>query len=892
MLKSYNPPLGFLFEFLSKTVPLFSEIFRYTFTKWICTAIFAYSILFGFGGGWLMTKVEKFRFRSFAQHGLRVVLALSLLLAMFPVFHGQIFSTANQLKIPSEYFAVMKYFKTQPKYARIATFPQYAFWGWDVHTWGYRGSGWWRHGIEQPLLERTHDVWAKENEQYYQEISTALYTENVPLFSSVMRKYQVGWLLIDHSLDYGKDKHIAQLKIFAEESKLFAEPIQFGTLTVYPRVDINQVGQTYFSSKPVVHAPTTYVPDQQDQLYTEYGDYIKTTTPFIMPLFDHNSIQNMKRNDGFVSYTQKVNLSGKSTLTVPNYFKAEKTVPSSLEVKREENTIFVKVKPKLPSIQVGGQSIELVGQEKELEFPVSEDVREVLLRVNDTSPAVLTSLSNSYQEVNQLYLSTQEPNSIAIYNASPSAQLGLSDAFFTATAEQCGSTPGEIKKELFENRTFSLQAIKTLGCVTVKPSGVDSTQLSEFQFEAKSSTTERPLVIAKDSTTNQVLNKDYVLETSFTQDWKNQVVFIDPIENAQPNTLELSLALDAMNDVTTQSISYRNMLLKQYPPLGKSTVQFTTNNPTVDTAEQTVSLDQNITSVDIRIPVISSKPAGFYTSNSQRFKDLTKNCDAKNTGPHDKKVIDNAVEYSARNASECDAWDYSQSQSHVNYLLETKTQNFSGRPLQICLSHTATNRCSVQELLADTASWATQFFPVRGVSSPGNSYVLQINNLSIGRIETRNRLEYANLYPYPLDWLEKTFLTQDKEPTTAMVITRSYAFNSALHFVEVEKPVQDAVIALSQTFDPGWLLFRGSTATWGRTPLPEQFGLGQRIGKHYELNSWQNSWLISKNELPSSSEKLIFIAVFWPAALQLLGWVLFFGFVVLLTSQLITCRNS
>lgn len=891
MLKSYNPPLGFLFDFLSNTVPLFGEIFRYTFTKWICTAIFAYSILFGFGGGWLITKIEHLRFKSLAQHSLRVVLVLSLVTMMFPVFRGHIFSSANQLKIPNEYFAVMKYFKTQPRYARIATFPQYSFWGWDVYTWGYRGSGWWRHGIEQPLLERTHDVWAKENEQYYNEISTALYTDNIPLFSSVVQKYQIGWLLIDHNLDYGKDKHIPQLKLFAETSQLFDVPIQLGSLTIYPRKDITQLAQTYFNAQPVLQTSESYAPYQADNVYEKYGDYIASETPNIIPLFDRSSIQNIRRSDNVVSFLQDVDVSGRSSLSIPNFFASEKTVPSSIAVKREDNTIFVKVQPELPSIQVGEQRIELIGQEKVTQFSVSQDVESVILRINQLTPSVVSSLTNEYQEVTRQYLSTQDLNRISLYNASPSAQVGLSDDFFNAPATRCAESAGEVQKELFENRTFSIQAQGTLGCVSIRQEELDTSQLSELQFDAKSTTTEKPLFIAKDPITNQILNTESIIETSFSPDWETKFTFIDPTENDQQSKLELALALDATNSQSARTISYRNILLKQYSLLGTSTLQFTTNSAQDSSSEQTVYFDESIRSIEVHVPVIQTHPAGFYNSSTRRFNDLTKNCDSKNNGTHDKKVIGSTFEYFARNASECDAWDYSQSQSHINYLLETKSQSLSGRPLQVCLSHTATNRCSVQELLAHTVQWTTQFFPVRGVSSPGNAYVLQINNLSIGKIESRNRLEYANLYPYPLDWLDSVYLSKENTQISPIQIVQSYTLNPALHIVEVHKPTQDTVISLSQTYDPGWALFFKNSSRWWDSPLTEQFGIGKRVGTQYKQNSWQNSWVISQEELRHAPERFTLLAVFWPSALQLLGWIVFVMFLTFLTAQLVISRN-
>jgi hypothetical protein len=104
------------------------------------------------------------------------------------------------LKIPQEYFQVFRFFKQQPKNTRIANFPQQTYWGWAKYQWGYSGSGFLWYGIEQPILDRAFDVWSDKNENYYWEISYALYSKNLALFEKVLEKYQINWLLVDGNI--------------------------------------------------------------------------------------------------------------------------------------------------------------------------------------------------------------------------------------------------------------------------------------------------------------------------------------------------------------------------------------------------------------------------------------------------------------------------------------------------------------------------------------------------------------------------------------------------------------------------------------------------------------------------------------------------------------------
>ncbi len=65
------------------------------------------------------------------------------------------------------------------------------------------------YGIKQPFLSRTFDVWSKHNEQYYWEVTQALRQQDVEKLTSVLRKYDVRWILYDPNIMHCRDQKVS-----------------------------------------------------------------------------------------------------------------------------------------------------------------------------------------------------------------------------------------------------------------------------------------------------------------------------------------------------------------------------------------------------------------------------------------------------------------------------------------------------------------------------------------------------------------------------------------------------------------------------------------------------------------------------------------------------------
>jgi hypothetical protein len=193
LLATNTPPFSLVTDILDK-IPILKQAFRVAFTKFSIATAFFYAIAIGVGISIILSAIKR---HSYLFLSLLIIL---LLYFSFPVFQGNFLYSRTKISIPNSYFQLFDFFKNQDQKTRIADFPQGWNWGWNIYRWGYSGSGFLWYGIPQPILDRSFDVWGKSNENYYWELSYAIYSEKFNLIDQVMEKYQVNWIILDKNV--------------------------------------------------------------------------------------------------------------------------------------------------------------------------------------------------------------------------------------------------------------------------------------------------------------------------------------------------------------------------------------------------------------------------------------------------------------------------------------------------------------------------------------------------------------------------------------------------------------------------------------------------------------------------------------------------------------------
>ncbi len=287
-----------------------NQIFRSPFTKFGVAYAFVTSYLFCCG-------------LSFIANHLRTLIPKTniivstfflgiLFFQCYPAFQGNYIASEMKVKIPDQYFQAMSYFEHIDKNQRIALLPDYTFWGWFYHSWGYDGSGFLWYGIEQPIISRTFDVWSTKSESYYWEEKTALEAEDAAQFQNLLEKYGIDYLFYDKSLlpvvastkaiQYDSLDHLLSHAQFLTLEK------KWGSISLYKVHHKKTVQNFVWAATNIPNIGPSVTLTNNDIAYKTYGDYISNSNALFnnyFPFLDLTSQTDLKEKTWsiFESYT-------------------------------------------------------------------------------------------------------------------------------------------------------------------------------------------------------------------------------------------------------------------------------------------------------------------------------------------------------------------------------------------------------------------------------------------------------------------------------------------------------------------------------------------------------------------------------------------------------------
>jgi hypothetical protein len=258
---------------LFRDLPLINQIFRSPWTKFLVPASFTFSLLLAFGLNFLATFLKQIKYSPFISNLSSFLVLVSLFFFSFPVFKGNYFSTDIRQKIPSEYFEIFSFLKSQNPTGRIANLPQGSFWGWTNYKWGVSGSGFLWYALENPILDRAFDAWNLNNEQYYWELGHTLQSKNSTLLENVISKYAIAYIIFDNNIYFPDEKIYSKLSLSTKDLLNSIPSLRLikNTKNIY-------IYQSLYPTK-IYQTDTTTKASQFsfsliDKNYQQYGDYL------------------------------------------------------------------------------------------------------------------------------------------------------------------------------------------------------------------------------------------------------------------------------------------------------------------------------------------------------------------------------------------------------------------------------------------------------------------------------------------------------------------------------------------------------------------------------------------------------------------------------------------
>lgn len=304
MLTNQNPPFTQIFSFLRENSDIFKEGLRFPFTKFSLTYMLGMSVYISV----FFQSIFSQLYRVSSPYTQRVFVSLLTSLSILalgyfflPAFNGHLINQHMKNEIPAAYFELFEWSKTASPQSRMALLPLETAAGWHYLSWGYEGPGFWWFGLEQPLIVRDADRWSKYNETFYKELQYALTTQNSSAFTDILTKYQVDYLLIDHSLiSPGNEKAAISLQqaLGVINKTGLTQVWQSDMLSVYQFKSESE----FLNAPPAyTHVITTTDYTKADIVYSQQKNYLEQSEsaiiyPFAALMSDRNAPIDIKNN--------------------------------------------------------------------------------------------------------------------------------------------------------------------------------------------------------------------------------------------------------------------------------------------------------------------------------------------------------------------------------------------------------------------------------------------------------------------------------------------------------------------------------------------------------------------------------------------------------------------
>lgn len=273
LLANNTPMVKEITTFLQRSIPFFTEAFRFPFTKFSLLFALSYSVLLAYGLKKILYLLPENK--QLIKYALTFGLGVCIIGQAVPAFRGYFLYPNLRLRLPAEYQQLFARMATLDPFGRIAYLPQPDFWSWKQYRFGYRGSGFVWYGLAQPLTDRAFDPWSNPNENYYWELSRALYSKDAQALAAVFSKYDIRYIILDENIiSQSNDRAL----LTAETEDLFAHMPEITSLNSFNKLKLYEytrlASQSFVRLVGALPAVTpTYSWTDNDIAYQTIGDY-------------------------------------------------------------------------------------------------------------------------------------------------------------------------------------------------------------------------------------------------------------------------------------------------------------------------------------------------------------------------------------------------------------------------------------------------------------------------------------------------------------------------------------------------------------------------------------------------------------------------------------------
>lgn len=848
-----NPPFTSVFSFFQQHIPLFKEALRFPDDKILNIFVFLVSIFFSYAMLFFISLFKKHMVKTFFSLLLGSIVPLILILYMLPAFSGNLIHPFMRVKIPLEYFSLFDSLKKETT-GRVANFPINSPWGWVYHNWygdaapSFQGAGFLYFGIPQSLLDRDFDRWNPLNEQYYREMSHAVYSENENDFKNIIKKYDITDLLIDSSvISPGADgkslyyEELSGLLQKLENEGFISEKKTFGTfLTLYKVVTPSSLISTIPKATTTTSLKNPYY---KDILFENFGDYIENPTiknpllfPFISLIDNESKIRagEIKSNDtNILLSTLNKDFSIKDFEFSPNIIPS--SVVATLKSSDDTNILSVSLYPTTPLLDNNSLLAPIKG---DFEYPPFGNG---ILTINRQAFPLKNLTNDSPTALGSVFLNPQS-NQIALFNPQENS-----------TSYQISQIPFSFGYCNGENNSDLNIIARPDSLVLSHPKSFSVCISMSLSFIKTPTTSETTLI-----TINFSLNNASHITACLTNPINGTCNEYLPIKNSN-STSEITFAMNK-ND-----LSNTKLLLT----VDKGAPEQTVSRLTVR-SQQAIS-ESNLTSSffketipksfrTVTIPTVTDPNYFIIATDNSDFKNGCNTSQGVSTKKYDPQ--NNWYEYSSTAGSFCDYFSFPNLPHSLSYLVYVKSKNKNGLPMNICITNYTSRRCDIYSKLSKFSKSSNDIFFLPQSDPTGTGYDINLENVGIKGTPATNFLYSITFVPISYSLLSNIQTGNEKIQEFPGHISSKTLYNPL--FITAEATNSPTLLTLSYAYNEGFHAYSVScnegifcAFSYLLRPL-----FGNELA-HVEISSWKNGWIV-----PHAGTVLV---IFLPQYLEYLG---------------------
>ena len=821
VMKVVNPPLGGVFVWMQENIPLFKQVLRWPFSKVGEVYVWSIAILGTFGivyfVSFLSSFIKKKRIKRIFKIALfSIILVLPLAYSEY-IFRGELFSKKAVVDLPNEYYSLKDYLEKNSIDERIYYAPPSNNNYFRRYKWGFSGSQFISYIIPNPIMDMSSAVGTGTGETTMMELSNAFRAYDRDRFYNLLQKYDVGYILLDESVDYTG-------YAFDVDQKGIDQ-----VLSGYEMVWSSDFLKLYKVNGKDTLLEETFSSDIENSLNTFIRNtkYIPSLNLSDIPLKDvflkNNSLFGNFLYDGNTFYV-KPTVSYGDIIHYPAHFIFENGL--------------IKETPSFPHLYNDGSILpyKTFAKSNYDYYVIGSNV------FADDDLSLGVTVENEYSSIENIY-GVKEKTFIS--------QNMLTDISRSAGSDCSGN--GVVSNTSVENMLMAsgleLKGLSKLPCAYAKihSLNVGYSYIVKIKLNWETHEGNYGGYCLFSETSGKCLNKEKFLtdEKSFGE---NEFL----IDTVVRGSDKLSLILYATNinsDNSSSDVIFRKVEFEYAPITDILAVKNSSDD--IEVSDYLLAHGNKYT---VEIPVIYGSSSYVYNGTEKKNSLWDMNISG-NSSDYAKVSWDNGIKQAVENGNIVQSVTALNMEKNKKYLLFREGENISNIPASLCLIYTSDEKCWYQDIFDIDISSSSMTF-LESASFDGEAGI--IYSSSSNKLKTENILKSVVVMKYPESWNSIRYASGNDKKYKEKEAKCLYSDMTSMYKTEIDDT--DEIVSIPQSSASGWVAIGRKDGTYKLVDS----------GNKVAINGWKQGWDISEAGYTS-----IYV-FYWPNIIGYFGYVILF----------------